>query len=102
MRDKAPDESDEEDFSSLPDILRDLTTDKDVVKSVADWISAAAKNKACEPSLARHSLYLGYFFGCVIFFGIGALGWEHVISGEATTGLLGSLVGYWFGQRQRK
>ena len=81
--------------------LSELAANKDVAKAIADWITAAARNTSSKPSLGKTALWLGLTFSLLIFLGVGLLGWFKVLSAEATAGLLGSLIGYWFGQRQR-
>ncbi len=54
-----------------------------------------------ETSLKKQSLLLGVAFSIAVFIGVAILGYLKVISGDSTTALLGGLIGYWFGQRQR-
>jgi hypothetical protein len=65
------------------------------------WIAARTNEMPAETSLKRQSLWLGVVFSVAVFVGVAILGYLKVISGESTTALLGGLIGYWFGQRQR-
>ncbi|HET8924129.1 MAG TPA: hypothetical protein VFN26_14165 [Candidatus Acidoferrum sp.] len=73
-----------------------------VVDAVANWVNAHANNKPKEHRLRWGVFILGQVFGLVIFAGILFAGWHKVIGPEATTGLLGALVGYWYGQREKQ
>jgi hypothetical protein len=96
--------SDDRQIDSSSDILADaiggLLNQPDVAKSIAGLINAVATKKTAEPTIIKTSMVLGLIFSFLIFVGIGVLAWFKIISGEATTGLLGALVGYWFGQKQ--
>jgi hypothetical protein len=80
--------------------LADLLRTKEVAEAIKKWVEAASTSKAGEYPHARLQAWLAFAFGLVIFLTIGLLGWLKVLSGEVTAGLLGSLVGYWYG-RQR-
>ena len=73
-----------------------------VVDAVANWLNAHATNKPIEQRLHWRAFVIGQLFGIVVFAGILFAGWRHVIGTEATTGLLGSLIGYWYGQREKQ
>jgi len=99
---------DEEPTQILANSIRDLANDPTVAKSVADFIgrasnlmTAVAECRSAQPKIAIQSLRLSLGFGLLIFIGIGFLGYLKIVSGEATTGLLGTLIGYWYGQRQQ-
>jgi|HubBroStandDraft_2_1064218.scaffolds.fasta_scaffold26053_5 hypothetical protein len=96
--------SDEVELDSASEILSDaignLLNQPEIAKSIGGFINAVAAKKAEEPAIVKTSMVLGLIFSFLIFVGIGVLAWFKIISGEATTGLLGALVGYWFGQRQ--
>ena len=47
-------------------------------------------------------MWLGFLFGITIFGGIAVLAWFKVIDEKVSAGLLGTLIGYWFGQRKGK
>jgi hypothetical protein len=82
--------------------LSDLIGTKDVAKSVAEWISAQAKSIPHQPGIQKLSIWLGFLFGLAIFGGIGFLAWHKVINEQVAAGLLGTLIGYWFGQQKGK
>jgi len=77
-----------------------LLNEPGIAKSVAEFIAALAKNKSLEPRFIQTSYGIGLLFGLLVFFGIGLLGWLKVIGPEATTGLLGALIGYWYGREK--
>jgi hypothetical protein len=102
MNEQEPPNGEELDSASeiLSDAIGGLINQPDVTKSIAGLINAAAAKKTAEPTIIKTSMILGLIFSFLIFLGIGVLGWFKIISGEATTGLLGALIGYWFGQKQ--
>jgi hypothetical protein len=74
-----------------------------VVKAVASFVENAAEAQKKKPGVVKLSIVLGSIFSAVVFVGIAIRGARHVITGEeATAGLLGTLIGYWFGQHQSK
>ena len=73
-----------------------------ITKAFGEIITAVAANKAKEPGHAKTTYGLGLLFGLLIFAGIGLLGGLKVIGPEATTGLLGSLIGYWYGRETNR
>jgi hypothetical protein len=81
--------------------LSDFIGNRDVAKSASEWISAKAKTVPQEPGIVKLSLWLGFTFGIVIFAGICALAYLNVLDQRVVAGLLGSLIGYWFGQRPK-
>jgi hypothetical protein len=97
-------DNDAEELDSSSEILSDAIgsalNQPDVTKSIAALINAAAAKKAAEPGIVKTSMILGLIFSFLIFVGIAVLAWFKVLSGEATTGLLGALIGYWFGRQQ--
>jgi hypothetical protein len=99
-----PPDKDNEELDSASEILADavggVINQPDVTKSIATLITAFASHKTAEPKIIKISMILGLVFSFLIFLGIAVLSWFKVLSGEATTGLLGALIGYWFGQRQ--
>jgi hypothetical protein len=88
--------------------LRDLANDPGVSKAVSEVIQhcskliiAAADRKASQPKAALRSMIFSLGFGILIFVGIGVMGYLKIMNGEATTGLLGILIGYWYGKQQK-
>jgi hypothetical protein len=80
--------------------IADLLRTKEVAEAIKRWIDAASTNKAGEYSHARLQAWLSFAFGLVIFLTIAVLAWLKVLSGEVTAGLLGSLLGYWYGRQK--
>jgi hypothetical protein len=80
--------------------LADLLRTKEVSEAVKRWVDAVSTSKAGEYPHARLQAWLAFAFGLAIFFTIGFLGWLKVLSGEVTAGLLGSLIGYWYGRQK--
>jgi hypothetical protein len=78
----------------------DLLRTKEVAEAVKTWANAAAKSKQDQYPHAVLQAWLSFAFGLSIFLVIAALGWLRVLNGEVTAGLLGSLVGYWYGRHK--
>ena len=101
-RDSEPDGEESHSSEILADGLAGLINKPEVAKSISDFLSALAKNKSEEPKLAKHTFGWGLAFSAFVFAGIGLLGWFKVIGAEATTGLLGALIGYWYGRESKR
>jgi len=86
----------------LADGLASLLNEKGVVQSISRFIDASAAHLEKRAGIIKTSMVVGVVFSAMVFLVIAALGWHKVISPEATTGLLGALIGYWFGQREGK
>lgn len=97
-----PEENPEDDTAAeiLADGVAGLLNKPEIAKGISEYLNATAKNKSAEPGFATWSLILNLAFSGLIFAGIVILGWYKVISGEATTGLLGALIGYWYGRER--
>ncbi|HWY05316.1 MAG TPA: hypothetical protein VNY24_00545 [Candidatus Acidoferrales bacterium] len=80
--------------------IADLLRTKEVAEAVKKWVEATAQSKAGEYPHARLQAWLAFAFGMVIFLTIAVLAWLKVLSGEVTAGLLGSLLGYWYGRQK--
>lgn len=87
-----------EDEMTLEDILKNPEVKKAINKAVDTWASMQPE----EMKLKFRALHIGVLFSAFIFAGIGYLGWLGVISKEVTAGLLGTLIGYWYGQKTTK
>src|ERR1039457_137774 len=81
--------------------VADLLRSQQLLDATKCWIETRTRHLPADTSLKRHSLWLGVGFSVVVFVGVGFLGYLKVISGDSTTALIGGLIGYWFGQRQR-
>jgi len=82
--------------------LNDFLKKPKIVGAIAKAISAWAGNQPDEIRLRFRALHLAYGFSIFIFIGITVLALLGLISKEVTAGLLGTLVGYWYGQRQQQ
>lgn len=80
--------------------IADMLRTKEVAEAIKKWVGAAADARAGQYPHARLQAWLSFAFGLAIFLTIGLLGWLKVLSGEVTAGLLGSLVGYWYGRHK--
>jgi hypothetical protein len=100
-----PQEPEDESESSASDeiafAVADLLRSQQLLDALRGWVAARTNEMPAETSLKRQSLWLGVAFSVAVFVGVAILGYLKVISGESTTALLGGLIGYWFGQRQR-
>jgi len=98
-------EPDEEGESSASDeiafAVADLLRSQQLLDAMKGWVAARTNEMPAETALKRQSLWLGVVFSVAVFVGVAILGYLKVISGDSTTALLGGLIGYWFGQRQR-
>ena len=96
----------EQDASTAGETLADgvagLLNKETVAKAISNLVDAAADAQKKKPSTIKLSMILGILFSSGIFIGVALLGAKKIISGEATAGLLGTLIGYWFGQHQNK
>jgi hypothetical protein len=81
--------------------MADLLRSQQLLDALKGWITARTNEMPAETALKRQSLWLGVGFSFLIFVGVAILGHFKVISGDSTTALIGGLIGYWFGQRQR-
>ena len=81
--------------------VADLLSSQQLLDATKAWIEARTAILPMEVSLKSQSQWLGVAFSFSIFIGVGILGYLKVISGDSTTALIGGLIGYWFGQRQR-
>jgi hypothetical protein len=98
-------EPDEEIESSASDevvyAVADLLRSQQLLDALKGWVAARTNQMPAETSLKRQSLWLGVAFSVAVFVGVAILGYLKVINAESTTALIGGLIGYWFGQRQR-
>lgn len=100
-----PEEDEEGEENSASDeiayAVADLLRSQQVLDALKGWVTARTNEMPAETSLKKQSLWLGVAFSIAVFVGVAILGYLKVISGDSTTALLGGLIGYWFGQRQR-
>ena len=96
--------NDDEETSASDEIayaVADLLRSQQLLDALKGWVAARTNEMPAETALKRQSLWLGVVFSIAVFVGVAILGYLKVISGDSTTALLGGLIGYWFGQRQR-
>ena len=86
--------------SILEAVANVIDTEK-FVDAARAWVRCWTENRPSEASFRVQYFWGSLAFGLLIFAGIGVLGWLGVIPKEGTTGLLGILIGYWFGQRSK-
>lgn len=97
-----PDEGEEASASDeIAYAFAEVLRSQQLLDALKGWVEARTNEMPAETSLKRQSLWLGVAFSVAVFVGVAILGYLKVISGESTTALLGGLIGYWFGQRQR-
>jgi hypothetical protein len=80
--------------------VADLLRNEKVADAIKSWIESAKDHKGAELKHARFMAILSGVVGLVVLSIIALLGWKQVLSGEVTAGLLGSLIGYWYGRHQ--
>ena len=73
-----------------------------VVEAITRWINSKVDKSSADSEFRRRSHYVGTCFSALIFVGIGVMGYLKVIPADGTMGLLGALIGYWYGQRQKQ
>jgi hypothetical protein len=96
--------NDDEETSASDEIgyaVADLLRSPQLLDALKGWVAARTNELPAETALKRQSLWLGVVFSVAVFVGVAILGYLKVISGDSTTALLGGLIGYWFGQRQK-
>jgi len=75
---------------------------KEVREALKKWIDAQAENVPKNHSYRVQLLWSSMLFSLVVFGAIIALGIFKIISPEVMVGLLGPLLGYWFGKRSNQ
>ena len=71
----------------------------EITKVLNTAVDAWAKTHPDQVKLKFRALHLAYAFAVVVFGGICLLAWQEVLGKEGSIGLLGALIGYWFGNR---
>ncbi|MEQ1883912.1 MAG: hypothetical protein ABL967_02555 [Bryobacteraceae bacterium] len=66
------------------------------------WTSLKEKEFDAEKELTHKLYLLGIVFSVVLLLVVSTLAWNDKISKEITAGLLGSLIGYWYGRERPK
>jgi hypothetical protein len=80
--------------------LADLLRKKELREAVKKWIDAQADNVPKIHSFKVQYLWLSYLFALIVLASISLLAVFKVISPEVMVGLLGPLLGYWFGRNK--
>jgi hypothetical protein len=80
--------------------LADLLRKKELREALKKWIDAQADNISRDHSYKVQHLWLSYGFAVVIFGGIVMLAVFKIITPEVMVGLVGPMLGYWFGRKQ--
>ena len=101
MAGKKQEEEEYYDPDSITEALRVALSKPQVLESILVGAKAWATNRPEEIKLRFRVLHLNLFLALFLFAAIGLFGYLNVISGEVTAGLLGSLIGYWYGQSKK-
>jgi hypothetical protein len=72
---------------------------KEFREAAKKWVEAQADNVPKNHSYRVQQLWAGWCFSLIVFSAIVALGVYKVISPEVMVGLLGPMLGYWFGRK---
>jgi hypothetical protein len=101
---KAESEVEEEGLAPASDevwlAIADLLRKKELREAFKKWIDAQADNVPKVHSFKVQHLWLSYLFALAVFAGIISLAVFKIISPEVMVGLLGPMLGYWFGRKQ--
>lgn len=82
--------------------VAELIKRKEVREALKKWIDAQSENIPKNHSFRVQALWSGVFFSLTVFGAIIFLGIKGVIKPEVMVGLLGPLLGYWFGRRSNQ
>ena len=82
--------------------FEDILKNPDIVKAINKAVNTWASMQPEAMKFNFRALHLAYLFSAFIFIGVGYLAMLGVISKEVTAGLLGTLIGYWYGQKTTK
>jgi len=85
----------------INEVLSALAKDAKVIDGIAAWLRMQAIKPSIENEFRKRTHIVGTCFSAFVFIGVGLLGYLKVIPADGTIGLLGSLIGYWHGQRQK-
>lgn len=104
-----PDEEQSDASDEVAYAFADLLRSEQVSNAVKTWVDSAAEDKKsrlvaeaedkkAKLAHARFEMWISAWVGLIVFGVIALLGWKRILSGEVTAGLLGSLIGYWYGR----
>ena len=82
--------------------IANLIQKEKLVEALSRWMESIPEGARKEERLRKHTAYVNMFFGLGIFSGICFLGYVKVLPSDATTGLLGALIGYWYGNQRSR
>jgi hypothetical protein len=82
--------------------IADLIRRKEIREALKKWVDAQSDNVPKNHSYRIQVLWTGLIFSIIVFAAIIALGVFKVISPEVMVGLLGPMLGYWFGRRSNQ
>jgi hypothetical protein len=74
----------------------------DLAKVPTGWLDLKAKEAASHEALSRSGLRWNTLFAGFVLLVLAALAWYGIFSKEVAAGLIGSLVGYWYGRERTK
>ena len=100
---KSQREIDEEDYDAdgFVEALKVALSKPQVLESILIGAKAWAVNRPEEMKLRFRALHLSIAFALVLFIGIGVMAYVGVLNREVTAGMLGTLIGYWYGQSKK-
>ena len=70
--------------------------------AVTEWSGLKAKQLEAQKKVSLRTYYWGLAFSAFVLLFLGALLWHDKISKELAAGLIGSLIGYWFGRHEKE
>ena len=94
--------SNSNDDSYLEQSVGELLNKPVILKAIKEGILAWTRNQPHEMKYKFQQMYLSYTLAVVVLVIIVIAGFYGVISKEVTAGLLGSLIGYWYGSRGKQ
>jgi len=94
------DEATAECWYEISKALADVLRNEKIVTALGAWLdSCTAKNIQARSPIPY---YVSLVFGLLIFAGIAALAYRHILDSQATVVLIGALIAAWYGgQRQQ-
>jgi len=98
-----PEDEDEEIAPASDEVwlaLADLLRKKELREGLKKWIDAQADNVPKIHSFKVQHLWLSYLFAITVLASIILLAVFKIIAAEVMVGLLGPLLGYWFGRNK--
>jgi len=80
--------------------VADLT--KAFGNAVTEWSGLKARQLEAQKKVSLQTYYWGLAFSAFVLLFLGGLLWYDKISKELAAGLIGSLIGYWFGRHEKE